>query len=505
MRSFSLALFLALVSILALLAGCAVKEAPPPLPPVAEAPPPPAEEPETFGEDLLFKPQAAFGDLPELLDRRVLRILVPYSRTFFFIDQGRQRGVVAEYGDALETWLNRRHKLSGRPLSVVFIPTRRDQLLPNLAKGLGDVAAGGLTVTPERRKIVDFTAAASTSVKEVVVTGPGAPRLSNLDDLSGQAVFVRRSSSYYEHLTALNARLEAAGRAPAVLDPAPEDLEDEDILEMVNAGLVAIAVTDDYLGAFWSQVYDKLTVRKDLVINAGGAIAWAVRKDCPQLVAELDDFARSHSLHSSFGSTVFRRYLKSTKFVMNATDEAERRRFSEYLDVFARYGEKYDFDHLMLIAQGYQESRLDQSARNPSGAVGIMQILPTTAENPPIQISGVDVDAEKNIHAGTKYLRHLVEVYLNDPGISPQNRLLLAFAAYNAGPGNLKKFRSLAAKNGLDPNVWFYNVELAAARIIGQETVRYVANIYKYYLAYKLLTEHDKRREESRGKIMGVR
>jgi len=264
-------------------------------------------------------------------------------------------------------------------------------------------------------------------------------------------------------------------------------------------------VTDDYLGAFWSQVYDKLTVRKDLVINAGGAIAWAVRKDCPQLVAELDDFARSHSLHSSFGSTVFRRYLKSTKFVMNATDEAERRRFSEYLDVFARYGEKYDFDHLMLIAQGYQESRLDQSARNPSGAVGIMQILPTTAENPPIQISGVDVDAEKNIHAGTKYLRHLVEVYLNDPGISPQNRLLLAFAAYNAGPGNLKKFRSLAAKNGLDPNVWFYNVELAAARIIGQETVRYVANIYKYYLAYKLLTEHDKRREESRGKIMGVR
>ncbi len=502
-----------------LLAGCALKEeappppAPPPAPapvqaPAPETPPPPeplAEEVPDFGADLVFQSEPAFGDLSTLLERRTLRILVPYSRTFFFIDQGQQRGVIAEFGDALEIWLNARHKLPGRPLSVVFIPTRRDLLLTNLVAGLGDIAVGDLTVTPGRERIVDFSVPFSKEVDEVVVTGPGAPKLASIEDLSGQDVFVRRSSSYHEHLTALNARLKAAGKAPARLRAAPEDLEDEDILEMVNAGLVKIAMVDDYLGEFWSQIYDRITLREDLVINTEGAIAWGMRKGSPQLKAELDEFIRTHGLHTSFGSALFKRFLRSTKYVTGAVDVADRQRFTEYVGLFAHYGEKYDFDHLMLVAQGYQESGLDQSARNPSGAVGIMQILPSTAESPPIGISGVDKDAEKNIHAGTKYLRHLVEVYLDEPGIDEQNRLLLAFAGYNAGPGNLRKIRRLAEKNGLDPNVWFYNVELAAARVIGQETVRYVANIYKYYLAYRLVTEHDRHREDARGKVTGVR
>ena len=132
---------------------------------------------------------------------------------------------------------------------------------------------------------------------------------------------------------------------------------------------------------------------------------------------------------------------------------------------------------------------LDQKARSHVGAVGIMQLLPSTAADPAINIKGIDKDASKNIEAGAKYLRLLTDKYLDDEKLDPINKTLMAFAAYNAGPGNLRKFRRLAEKSGYNPNIWFQNVEHAAARIVGEETVKYVANIYKYYVAYKLIIE----------------
>ena len=171
------------------------------------------------------------------------------------------------------------------------------------------------------------------------------------------------------------------------------------------------------------------------------------------------------------------------------TSQKEMERFQKVVDLFKKYGEEYGFEYLMLMAQGYQESGLDQSARSPRGAVGIMQLLPSTAENAPVNIPDVHKTAEKNIQAGVKYLRWIADTYLADPALDAKNRALMAFAGYNAGPGNLRKFRRVAEKSGLNPNVWFDNVELAAARIIGSETVQYVSNIYKYYIAYKRLEE----------------
>jgi membrane-bound lytic murein transglycosylase MltF len=151
-----------------------------------------------------------------------------------------------------------------------------------------------------------------------------------------------------------------------------------------------------------------------------------------------------------------------------------------------------------LAALGYQESHLNQNQRSKRGAVGVMQILPSTAANPPISVRNVRISADANIMAGTKYLRMVADEYLDDPKINDQNRMLMAFAAYNAGPGNLRKFRRVARDSGLNQNVWFDNVEIAAARTIGDETVDYVRNIYKYYVAYKLLTEREQERKEAR-------
>jgi len=208
----------------------------------------------------------------------------------------------------------------------------------------------------------------------------------------------------------------------------------------------------------------------------------------PQLKRVVDDFIGSHSVGTSFGNTLLRRYLQNTQWVKNSTSGEELKKFQINLATFQKYAGEYGFDYLMIAAQGYQESLLDQSKKNSSGAVGIMQVIPKYAAASPISISDV-ATTDGNIHAGVKMLRNIEDTYFNDPKIDALNKTLFVFASYNAGPNRIARLRKKTADQGLDSNVWFNNVELVAAKDIGQETVTYVANIYKYYVAYKLALE----------------
>jgi len=444
----------------------------------------PAEE-EMQDLFILPLPEPWQGDFDGLKNRRLIRILVPYSKTFFFLDGPEIRGTAHDFGKAFESWLNNKYRKQRLRFTVVFVPTTRDRLLPALTEGLGDIAVANLTITPARLQRVDFSYPLAENVKEVIVTGPSAPSLRKIEDLGGKELYVRFSSSYYEHLVALNKKL----KKQIVLKPAEEDLEDEDILEMVNAGLLPMAVLDDHKAHFWAKVFNQIKVRSDLSVNTGGRIGWAVRKNSPLLLAEINGFLKNNALKSGLVHDVYHRYLHSTQYVKNTTSITEMKKYQALLSLFQKYGEKYDFEYLMLLAQGYQESKLDQQAKSPKGAVGIMQLLPSTAEGYPIGIPNVDKSVENNIHAGVKYLRWITDTYLDDPFLSAKNKTLMSFAAYNAGPGNLKRFRRGAKKYGLDDNIWFGNVEHAAARIVGRETVQYVGNIYKYYIAYRLIEE----------------
>lgn len=436
-------------------------------------------------------------DLDGILKRRTLRLLVPYSKTLFFVDRGKQLGVAAEFGRELETWLNTKHATKTLRIHVAFVPTSRDQLIPDLIAGKGDAIAGNLTITDDRRAQVDFAAPWMRQVKEIVVGGPAMPKVEKLDDLAGATVHVRASSSYHEHLVKLNATLEAKGLKPIVLAPTDENLEDEDLLEMVNAGLLPFAIVDDHKAQIWSNIYSGLVLRPDLVLSDGGEIAWAIRKGSPQLKAELDEFFASHTSQTSFGATIKRRYYSDGKVVKNAFSDESKARFKDLTTLFVKYGKQFNFDPILIIAQGFQESQLDQARRSPVGAVGLMQIKPTTAAGKPIGITGVADNADKNVNAGVAYLRYLADTYVADAAISPRNQTLLAFAAYNGGPGNLRKFREQARLMGLDPNVWFNNVEQGAAKVVGRETVQYVSNIYKYYVAYRLLWEEMQARDRA--------
>ncbi len=443
------------------------------------------------GADLTGNANRAWhGDFDGMIQRRVLRILVPYSKTLFFIDRGRQLGVVAEFGQAFETWLNKHHARGHLRLHVAFIPVPREDLINALRDGVGDIVAANLTITPERQSLVDFADPWMRNVQELVVTGPKAPALASMDDLAGRDIRVRMSSSYASHLSAISRNLVERGKPAIRILPADEDLEDEDLLEMVQAGLLPLAIVDEHKATAWQPVFPALTIRRDLVVHAGGDIAWAIRKDSPQLRQAINQFFVEHQSGTSFGNTIRRRYFGGQRATRSALNDDDLSRFNGLWEYFRNHGQLHHFDALMLAAQGYQESQLVQSRRSPRGAVGVMQLLPTTAAAPPVNLRDVASSADINILAGARYMRHLMDVYVNDPALDERNRLLMTLAAYNAGPGNLRKFRRKAQSMGLDPNRWFNHTEQAAAKIIGRETVQYVSNIYKYYIAYSLLKKH---------------
>jgi membrane-bound lytic murein transglycosylase MltF len=426
------------------------------------------------------------GDLDTILESRRFRLIVPYSKTHFYIDRGRQMGVAAEFGREFEAWLNRRHAKSGLPITVVLQPAPRDVMLNWLVDGRGDAVAGNLAVTPERRATVDFARPWLRGVDEILVTGPTAPHIARLEDLAGMEVPVRSGTSFSASLADLNADFAARGLEPVLIVPLSARLQAEDVLQMVNAGLLPWAITDSHLATVWSKVLRRLKPRPDIAVKRGDEIAWAIRKGSPLLAAELDAFFAETRDGTGVGSTIRRRYFENAAAVRNAGGTVDAARFVQLAESFRRHGTAYGFDPLMLAAQGYQESGLDQSRRSRAGAVGVMQLLPATASAPPIGIRGVDRDADANIRAGAAYMAHLRARHVNDPELHEVDRTLMTFAAYNAGAGNLRKFRRRAEEMGLDPNVWFDNVEVAAARIVGAETVQYVSNIYKYYVAYDL-------------------
>lgn len=439
------------------------------------------------------------GDLDGMVKRRLIRVLTPFSKTGFFVDNGATRGLVYEAFQQFEKELNLKLKTGNLKVNVVLIATRKDQLAQRLLDGKGDIVAGGALITEERLGMVDFSKPTMTGISELIVTGPGGPEIASMDDLSGKQLYVQRSWAYRKDMEALNAKFAKEGKRPLKLLEAAPELETEDMLEMVNAGIVPATAAHDYVANFWSQVLPNLKVNKAAAVKTGGEIAWAIRKGSPHLAAEVNAFIAKYPQSSSLTSVLLAKYLKSTKFAKAATTPAEQARLASVKSLFQKYGEQYGMDYLLMAAQGYQESGLNQKVKSPVGALGIMQVMPPTGA----QLKVGDISqVEPNIHAGVKLMRTMMDQnYGKEADMTPLNKALFTFAAYNAGPGRISQLRKLAEARGLDQNVWFNNVEVIASERVGRETVTYVSNIYKYYLAYRLLADQlqEKLKDGSKG------
>lgn len=434
-----------------------------------------------------------FGDLDSMIARRSIRALVAYTHLYYYIDGKERRGIAFEALNQFEKSLNKQLKLKPHQVRIIFIPVNRSQVIPLLRDGYADLAYAGMTITEERKKLVDFSIPTITGLKEIVVGGPASPTLTTLADLAGQELYLRAGSSYEAAALKLSDSLQRVGLPPIIIKHVDPYLESEDLLDMVNSGVIPFSATVEEVARQWSKTLDSLVLYDQIPLANNISYGMVFRKDSPKLKEAADKFIKQNAKGTLMGNVLYNRYAKNTKFLRRMHNKKTIEQVKALQAIFQKYADQYQLDWLLLVAQGYQESGLNQKLVSHAGAVGVMQVLPSTAAGHPLKIKDI-YKVENNVHAGTKYMRFLINQYFDKPEIDELNRHLLALAAYNAGPGRVARLRRKAQAKGLNPNLWFDHVEIIAAQDIGRETVEYVSNIYKFYASYKALNYYESQR-----------
>jgi membrane-bound lytic murein transglycosylase MltF len=425
------------------------------------------------------------GDLPEMIFQKTVRVLTTYSPSNYFIIRGRSYGFEYSLMKDYEHFLNHKSKRAPPRVVVEFVPVAANQLIPSLLAGLGDIIAAGMTVSNEKQKLIDFSEPYLTDIQEVVVTHRNKSQIRNIYDLSGKDFYVRPLGNYFSSLGKLNAILTADNLAPANLTRASAFLTPKDILEMINAGIIELTLMESHLVDMWLPVFPNIVALNHMALRRNAVIALGIRKNSPKLKSSLDEFLKTHKPGTLLGNIYHDQYFKSHRWIKNPLEPDELARFSKYAPLFQKYGAIYGFDWMLLAALAYQESGINPNRTSEVGAIGLMQVRPTTAQDHRIQIKNIRTP-EGNIHAGVKYLALLRDSYFADAKIPLNERVRFSLAAYNAGPIKIQRCREKAALLGLDPNRWFGQTEYVAMKIVGDQPVRFVSNISKYYLAYSL-------------------
>ncbi len=440
-----------------------------------------------------------FGDLPSLEEKGIIRILVSADLGFYYVEDGKPKGILAELLYHFEKQLRQRSSY----LNLQIIPVHRDELLPSLERGYGDLIVANLTITPTRQERIDFSTPVLNKVQELIVTHKDSEPLSDITQLSGQEIWVRASSSYFESIQKINAQLDEQSLPPMIVRFVEETLQDMELIELVNLGHIPATVLDSHKTALWLKVMENIQVHDQLPLRTDGKIAWAMRQESPKLKTFVNQYLKKYRSGTLLGNVIYGKYLNNTRWLKRVLDPNHINKLDSLSLFFESYSEQYQFDPLMISAQGFQESGLDQKKVSHKGAVGIMQVLPSTAKDPNVNIPDI-YQAESNIHAGVKYLHFVKHRYFSDDEISEDDKVYFALAAYNAGPGNIRKMRRLAKQNGYDPNKWFRNVEIMARRNISREPVHYVSNINRYFVIYKQLDALKKLREAQAARLLKI-
>ena len=420
------------------------------------------------------------GDLAELEKKRVLRVLVAADLGFYYIEDGITKGIIADLLQHFEQDIRKKHPA----LHIQIIPVHRDKLLPYVISGLGDLAIANITITTDRKKQVAFSEPVLTNISEVLINNKKQPPFTKVTDLSGKTIWVRKSSSYYQSLLKINNKLRMQNLPPVSILFIDETLQDYELLELINLDLLNATVIDSHKIKIWQPILKNIRINNNFVLRNNGQIAWAMRKDSPKLMALINQYIDTVKEGTLIGNIIYSKYLKNHRWLNTLLDPNNIDKMESLSHIFFRYSKQYDFDYLMLMAQGFQESGLNQHKVSNKGAVGIMQVLPSTARDPSVDIPNI-YTSKNNIHAGVKYMRYLQDQYFSSDEIDYDNKIYLSLAAYNAGPGNINKMRRYAKEQGYNPNIWFNNVEIITRKHIGLQPIVYVNHINRYFIVYK--------------------
>ena len=421
-----------------------------------------------------------------MIGRGEIRLAVPYDRTIYVNDKGTPRGLAVEVSKGLSRWINTKYstQLKGKSISIKLVPTIAPDLLNSLSSGRADIAIGDIGLYEPIPNSHKFIANHAHRVQqEILVTGPSSPPLQKIADLSGQTVYGSRNTNFQKTLSELNKELKRDGKSPVNLASPLGDLDDEDLLEMLNSGLISYVIVGDWKFKLWQSIYKNLTMHEDLSVQDSGWVGWVVRSTNPDLNDDLKGFYESDDFEKSL--TAFRQadYKQHLKGLKDPIDKNLWIRFESMRPLFNRFGAQYKLNPLVIASLGFQETLLNQSAVSAVGAIGVMQLMPSTG----VSLGVGDIHLlEPNIHAGADYMNQLINKYFQDVEFEGINRSLFAVASYNIGPNNVAKARDRAKELGFDPNRWFGNVEFIATEHMGYEPMIYVRNVYKYYISYSL-------------------
>ncbi len=435
------------------------------------------------------------GDYNELEKKGVIRILVSVEVGFYQVSDGKPIGIISEFLSHFEQAL----KKQNRHMRIRIIPVAQDDLIRSLESGIGDIAVGHLAVTKNRLKHIDFSTPTIKDSAEWLITSKEEAPIETIYDLSGREIWVKGSSSYFETLQNLNNQLAREHYSPMDVHFLEESLGENEILEMVENKLLPATVIENYRALLWKKIIPNIQYHDEFPLKEDINIAWAMRKDSPQLSKVVNQYITKIKKGSFLGNLIYKKYLNDDRWLAKILRSDSIDRLNQFSGLFKQYSDMYNLDWLLTSALAYQESRLNNNVISHKGAVGIMQVLPTTAQDRNVRINDINL-LENNIHAGIKYLSFVHKRYFDKPEISPDNQLYFSLAAYNAGPANIRRIRNMARINGYNPNVWFNNVELMAMKYISKEPVHYVSNISRYYVIYKQITqleEHKKQRNVS--------
>lgn len=422
--------------------------------------------------------------LQNMLKTEEIRLLLPYSKTFYYLDGAQQKGLTYELGVEFEKFINKKFPNDQNKIKVVFIPTLRNDMINDLLSEKGDVIASNMYVTDKQIDDVTFSKALFKDTYPVLLSKMNGTDLENIDQLSAQKIAVRKSSIYFKYIEEINAKLIGLNLAPIEIIKVDEFLEDEDIMELVHAGVYDFTVVDKHLAGVWLKAFSDLFIHQKLSIHdTPYDVAWLVRKENKELLEVLNEFINENKKGTFIGNVLFNRYIKNSGYIKKQGLIRQDQTFIETIKFIKQYAKKYGFDWLMITALSFQESQLNQDMVSHVGAIGVMQLMKSTATDKNVDIPNIEI-LEHNVHAGVKYLHFIHNRYFSAPEIDQLNQWLFTFASYNAGPARVRQLRTKAAESGKDPNQWFGHVELIAAEVIGRETVQYVSNIYKYYIAY---------------------
>lgn len=433
-------------------------------------------------------------DFDKLTETGVIRILVVYDGVNYYFVDGHEDGFAVAMGKKLKAYINDTYLKDRKTrIDVQYVPVRSDQIFAMLDKGVGDIAASFIVPTQRLKNEVAFTDPFMTELQELIVTKKNSPKISSIKELSGKSLYIRKSSKSYETLRALNIAFRSMNWAPVNIVLVQESMQDAELIERVQNNEIPATVVSSAQAKLWEYVFAGIRVHSEFPISSHNSMNWAVRSFNYHLLNVVNKFVALYNQNTKEGKTLIATYFRPlansavtySKKQSLATMGMKFEDFQRFKNVFKKYGEMYGLDWRMLMSQAYQESSFNPDAKSKKGPVGLFQVSPIMAQNFLVESTDELHTIDGNVKAATKYLKYIIDNYLSDSFyLDNQNQLAFALASYNAGPGRIKYYRTLAERQGMDPNIWFGNVEKIVEEKGLTETVLYVSSILKRYRAF---------------------